>query len=138
MNVFVDTNVLLDVLARREPFYADSAAVWTLAEQGKIHGMISALSFTNIYYIVCRLRSRNVALRTMRQLRDTFLAVPLDAQILNQAIDAGFRDFGDAVQYLSALRSNAACIVSRNPAHFPHADPPVLSPREFLAAHSFE
>jgi predicted nucleic acid-binding protein len=35
MNVFFDTNVLLDVLVKREPFYADSAAVWTLAEQGK-------------------------------------------------------------------------------------------------------
>jgi len=138
MNVFVDTNVLLDVLAKREPFYEHSVAVWTLAEQGKIRGLISALSFANTYYIVNKLQNRAVALRTMRQLRDSFFAVPLDDQILNQAIDAGFKDFEDAVQYFSALRADAACIISRNPDHFPSSDLPVLSPGEFLAAHPFE
>lgn len=138
MKAFIDTNVLVDVLAKREPFYQHSVVVWTLAEQSKIRGLISALSFANIYYVVSRFQTRAVALRTLTQLRDTFTAVPLDAQILNQAIDAGFKDFEDAVQYFSALRADAACIISRNPDHFPSSDLPVLSPKEFLTAHSFE
>jgi predicted nucleic acid-binding protein len=50
MKVFIDTNVLFDVLAKREPFFADSAAIWTLAETGKVEGLVSAVSFTNIFY----------------------------------------------------------------------------------------
>lgn len=77
MNAFVDTNVLLDVIARREPFYHDSASVWTLAEHRKIVGFVSAVSFTNIYYISRRLSSVERARLALRLLRDTFVPVPL-------------------------------------------------------------
>jgi predicted nucleic acid-binding protein len=138
MNVFVDTNVLLDVLAKRDPFYEDSAAVWTLAEQGKIHGLVSALSFSNIYYIVRRLKDRRTAERAMRVLRNTFAAVACDEQVLSQAIDAGMKDFEDAIQYFSALHAESACVISRNPDHFSRSPLPIVTPAEFLAAHSFQ
>ena len=138
MNVFIDTNVLLDVLAKREPFYRDSAAVWTLAEQGKVHGFVSALSFSNVYYIVRRLKDRRTADRAMLLLRDTFAAVACDEQVLSQAIDAKMKDFEDAIQYFSALRVESACLISRNPDHFPRSVLSVVTPAEFLVAHSFE
>ena len=138
MNVFVDTNVLLDVLTRREPFYADSVAIWTLAERGRIRGFVSAVSFTNIFYIVRKLRDRRTARRTLTLLRDTFTPVACTAQILNQAIDADIKDFEDAVQYCSAVSAGADCIVSRDPDHFPRTELPVLPPAEFLGVYSFE
>lgn len=138
MNVFIDTNVLLDVLAKREPFYRDSAAVWTLAEQGKIRGCLSTLSFSNIYHIVRRLKDRRTAERAMRALRDTFASVACDEQVLSQAIDAGMKDFEDAIQYFSALRAEATCLISRNPDHFPRSTLSIVTPTEFLAAHAFE
>jgi predicted nucleic acid-binding protein len=138
MKVFVDTNVLLDVLAKRKPFFDDSATIWTMAERGEIQGLVSAISFTNLFYIVRKLRDHKTALRTMAQLRDTFTPIACDTQVLNQAIDAGFKDFEDAVQYFSASRAGAACIVSRNPDHFPRSEPPVLGPAEFLAAYEME
>jgi predicted nucleic acid-binding protein len=52
MKVFFDTNVLIDVLAERDPFYRDSAILWTMAEQGRITGFVSVLSFTNITWCV--------------------------------------------------------------------------------------
>jgi predicted nucleic acid-binding protein len=136
MNVFVDASVLMDVLAKRQPFYADSARVWTLAEQGRVQGSISVISFNNIYYVVRRLRSRRVAQRMMVLLRDTFSPVALDRQILDQAIDAGFNDLEDAIQYYSAVRAGADCIVSRDAAPFPRSDLPVLTPAELLTADS--
>ena len=135
MRVLVGTNVLIDVIARREPFYSDSAAIWTLAEQGQITGLASAISFTNIYYVVRRLEDAKTACRALQLLRDTFQVAPCDQQIINQAIEAKLKDFEDAVQYVSAIRAGADCLVSRNPAHFPTAvDCPVLTPAEFLAA----
>lgn len=139
MRVLVDTNVLIDVIARRKPFYEDSATLWTLAEQGSITGLISAISFTNIYYVVRRLQDVKKAHRALKLLRDTFEVAVCDQQVLNQAIEAKFKDFEDAVQYVSAIRAGADCVVSRNPGHFPTSeDCPVLTPAEFLAAYQQE
>lgn len=132
MNVFVDTNVLLDVLAKRQPFYADSAAVWTLAETGRIKGQVSAVSFTNIYYIVRKLRDRQTAQQALVLVRDAFSLVACDNQVLQQAIDANFSDFEDAVQFHSALRGKASHLITRNPDHFPSAGIVIASPSEFI------
>ena len=77
-----------------------------------------------------------MAMLTM--LRDTFTPVPSDEQILTQAMDARFSDFEDAIQYFSALRADAVCLITRNPGHFPRSDLLVLSPADFLATHSFD
>ncbi len=137
MKVFVDTNILLDVLAKREPFYRESVLIWTLSEEEKIKGFISTVSFTNIYYIVRKLHAHETAIRALNWLRASFRPVALDERILNQAIDAGFRDFEDAVQYYSAIHAGARCLVTRDTAHFPKDDLSVLSPSEFLAASSW-
>ncbi len=135
MDVFFDTNVLIDVLAKRQPFYPDSARLWTLAEQGRVKGFISVISFNNIYYVVRKLCTRRMADRMMVLLRDTFTPVPLDKQILDQAIDAGLKDLEDAIQYFSAIRAGVACIVSRDAKTFPTSDLPVLTPQELLTTY---
>jgi predicted nucleic acid-binding protein len=135
----IDTNVLIDVLAERQPFYSDSARVWTLAEERKIVGLVSVISFTNVFYVIRTLKSLRTANRALSLLRLAFRPVACDENVLNQAIDAGFKDFEDAVQYASALESDCDCLISRNQSHFPvDEDCPVLTPAEFLAAHSFE
>jgi len=138
MNVFFDTNVLMDVLLDRRPFVPKSEQAWFLADRGKIRGLISALSFPNIHYICRKMRGAEATKAMMIMLRDTFTAVPLDEQILNQAIDAKFADFEDAIQFYSALRADAECLLTRNADHFPDSRLRVISPEEFLAAHSFE
>lgn len=138
MRVFVDTNVLLDVLAERKPFYSDSVDIWTLAEAGRLDASISAISFTNCWYLIRRHAGRRNADKALQVLRDVFTPVDLTAQVLNQAIDAGFEDFEDAVQFHSAVQARARCLVTRNADHFPRAPLSVLTPAEFLAAHSFK
>lgn len=135
MNVFVDTNVLLDVLARREPFFADSAEIWTLAETGAIVGHIAALSLPNLFYLLRRAKGPGAARGAARLLRDIFTLVPLDGQIANQALDADIADFEDAIQFFSALRADADVIVTRNPKDFPTTDIALQTPTEFLATH---
>ena len=134
MKVFVDTNVLLDVLARREPFYSNAARIWSLAERGRIEALISVISFNNVYYIVRRASNRKSAKRSLHLMRGIFTPVPLSVQILNQAIDAGYDDFEDAIQFHSAIHANADCLIRRDGEHFPATDLPVLSPAAFLAS----
>jgi predicted nucleic acid-binding protein len=138
MKVFVDTNVLLDVLAERKAFYPEAMRVWTLAESGHIEAQVSAISFNNCYYIVHRYAGRRSAEKSIRLLGDVFETVDLTSRILRQAIDAGFADFEDAIQFHSAVHAKSECIITRNPDDFPRAPLSILSPAEFLAAHGFE
>jgi predicted nucleic acid-binding protein len=135
MNVFIDTNILLDVLARREPFYADSAQVWTMAETGQITGCISAISLSNLFYIMRQMKGQNRARKALSPLRDIFNLVPFDVQITNQAIDSDIKDFEDAIQFFSAIRAGATVLITRNPKDFPGSDIAIQTPTEFLAVH---
>ena len=134
MKVFVDTNVLLDVLAKREPFYQDAARIWSLAERGRIEGLVSAISFNNVYYVVRRASGRKSAEKALQLMRNVFVAVPLSVQILSQAIDGGLADFEDAIQFHSAIHAEADCLVTRDADHFPATDLPILPPAAFPAA----
>ncbi len=134
MNILIDTNVLIDVLKNREPFYPDSASVWALAEKSRVTGYISAISFNNIYYIHSRHTSPRIAKKSLSLLRDIFTTVALDARIINQALDSDFKDFEDAIQYFSAVRVDANCIISRNLNHYKKSDIPVMTPTQFLSS----
>ena len=132
MNVLVDTNVLLDVLARREPHYRASAQVWTLAERGQIAAFISAISYNNVYYIVRKAESKSAADQALKLLRDVFDSVAPDPKIINQAIDSECDDFEDAIQFHSAVRARAQVLITRNPGDFPRSELAVATPEEFL------
>jgi predicted nucleic acid-binding protein len=136
MKVFFDTNVVLDVLLERKPFYKDSVALWTMAEQGVMIGIIAAISCTNIAYIINRLQNRAAARVALTALRDVFTIASTDSQMISQAMDAKFDDFEDAVQYFTALHAGVDCIVTRNPGHFPRTGCPIVSPAELLAGQS--
>ncbi|MBI2437267.1 MAG: PIN domain-containing protein [Lentisphaerae bacterium] len=136
MKVFLDTSVLLDILAKREPFYAASAEVWSLAESGTVQGFISAISFNNIYYVVRKTAGKRNADKALRILRDIFVPVAPDTLILNQAIDSTMNDFEDAIQFHSAIRAGADCLITRDPGHFRKVETTmaISTPDEFLAA----
>jgi predicted nucleic acid-binding protein len=138
VRVLVDTNVLLDVLAERKAFYPEAMRVWTLAESGKIDAHVAAISFSNCYYLARKHGGQRSAEKAIRLLRDVFTPVDLTARVITQAIDAGFSDFEDAIQFHSAIHAQAKCIITRDPDHFPKAPLSILTPAEFLAVHKFE
>ena len=133
MKVFVDTNTLLDVLAQRKPLYKAPAAVWSMAESGRLQAFVSAISFNNIYYVVRKVENKTKADKALCLMRDVFTSVPPDPQILNQAIDSEMNDFEDAIQYFSALHAQVNYLITRNPDDFPKQPIPIVSPEEFLA-----
>jgi predicted nucleic acid-binding protein len=126
VRVFVDTNLLLDVLAKREPFYA-AARIWTLAETGACEALVSAISSNNVFYIVRKARDLAAARRALVLLRDVFASVAPDQRILNQAIDSGIADFEDAIQFYSALHARADYLLTRNVGDFPAGILPILA-----------
>ena len=132
LKLFIDTNLLLDVLAERKPFYNSAARVWSLCETGVCQGIVSAISFNNVFYIVRRARNTDVARRALILMRGVFASVAPDQQILNQAIDSDIPDFEDAIQFFSAQRAGADYLLTRNASDFPKTGLPILAPDEFL------
>jgi predicted nucleic acid-binding protein len=132
-SVFLDTNILLDVLLARKPFIDDAQRIWSLAERGQIQAVISAVSFLNVYYVVRRLASRREADRAVRGMRTVFEVAAVDREIIDQAIEGGIADFEDAVQHACAVRAAALCIITRDERHFAASTIPVISPDAFLA-----
>jgi len=130
----LDINVLLDVLGQREPFIEDAARIWSAVETGSVAGLISADSFTTVYYLLHRASNARKARRGIMLMRDLFEVVPVDERIISQALDSPVRDFEDAVQYHCAIRGNADCLVTRDLRHYRRAELPVLGPDAFLAS----
>jgi predicted nucleic acid-binding protein len=133
MRVFLDTNVLLDVLLARQPSYAASAAAWTSVESGRHIGGISAISFNNAYYLIRRSKGDAEARKAIATMRGFFEVVPLDASILDGAIGSPLKDFEDAIQWFSAQRMAADFLITRNDGDFPQGIPEVMTPTMFLA-----
>ena len=128
MRVLFDTNVLLDVLGHREPFHEAALALWSLVEAGKIDGVISAISFNNVYYVVRKSNGQQPAIAAVRALRQRFRVVALGATIIDDALRSGIGDREDAIQYASAARVGADCIVTRDATGFRAGVIPVLAP----------
>ena len=129
--VFLDTNILLDVVLHRDQFVTDSARIWNDCETGKALGLISAISLNNIHYIARKLISSGDALESIRHILNIFTVVPLDASILRMAVDFPQKDFEDAIQIFSALQAKADCIVTRDTSHFSADYLPILTPAEY-------
>ena len=112
--VFLDSDVILDVFANREPYYQDSAKLLSLIEQKHVLGFTTPLVFANIHYILRKLKSKEEALQNLRKLRIIVSVLALDENHTDSALNSDFSDFEDALQYYSAKGNSLDCIITRN------------------------
>lgn len=131
--VFVDTDVVLDLLARREPFYPAAARFFSLAERGEVRAGVSALTFANLFYLLRKELGAPRAVEVLRKLRRLVAVLPVDDGVIERALSSGFRDFEDAIQYHAALAGGASCLVTRNGRDYPAPEIPVCTAEELLA-----
>ena len=132
MKVLVDTNVLLDVLTQRRPFFEDSAKVWSLVQTGLIDGFLAAISVNNLYYIIRKLRNKRTAENFVDDLLRDFEIVSLTKSIFKQARTIPDKDYEDAIQYFSAIQEACDILITRNKKDFPSTGLQLLTPAEFL------
>lgn len=130
--VFIDTNILMDVLDKRENFYTASLTILELANSKNISAFISAISIVNANYICCK-KDKNFDTGMLIEYFNTISSIePLNAEILIRANKIGFSDFEDAIQHETALQCNADCILTRNIKDFEKSKLPIFTPEQFL------
>lgn len=132
MKILIDTNIILDVLTKREPFYLNSARVWTFVREEIIEGCISAISVNNLYYILSKLKGLKAAESFIDQILEDFGIIALTKDILKQARTISKKDFEDLIQYFSAIHEGCEGIVTRNKKDFPSIGIKIISPVELL------
>jgi predicted nucleic acid-binding protein len=132
MKLFLDTSVLLDVLAGRGPWVNDSAAVLSLVDSGQARGWGAAHTITTRHYLLSRHLSREKASAALVDLLDLVGVATVDEQVVRKALALGWPDSEDAVQGVCALSTGAEFFVTRNPRDFTALSIPVVSPAEVL------
>ena len=132
MKLFIDTNVVIDVIAAREPFVTDSRAIFDLCETGKADGVVSALTLCTVAYVLRKFVTPGVMRTKLRDFRNVLTPIDLSVSLLDKAISSPISDFEDAVQFYTAAYSGADYIITRNVKHFPQDNIPVLTPTDFL------
>ena len=132
MKVLIDTNVILDVLYKREGFYEDSLKIWKLCETRKIDGYISALSIPNIVYILRRELDPEKTLEVINNINLVFKIYYLKSDIIMQATEKKTKDYEDALQMVTAQKLKASFIVTRNIKDFAGGKIIAVKPSELL------
>ena len=133
MKLLVDTNVVLDILLRREPHYESAAKVVVLSEKGFIDCYVSASAVTDIYYISQReLKNKESIISLLTKLFETFRIVSVSEATIHEALGLKWDDFEDCVQYTSGKSINVDYIITRNTKDFAKSQITAMSPNEFL------
>jgi predicted nucleic acid-binding protein len=134
-NIFLDTNIILDYLTMRQPFFSDAEAIFLMADQRKILLHSSSLSFSIIYYVLRKFQTRQQLLQTLPDFAQATKITGVDEMTVHAALRSDFNDFEDALQYFSALHfGNMDAIITRNAKDFTGSTIPVFSPADFIAA----
>ena len=130
--VFVDTNIIIDLLAKREPFYKDAQDLFTLSDKKEIHLCISSLSFANAYYSIAKHHKEVDAKKYLAKFKVLVTVLALEDKAIELALASEFNDFEDGLQYFTAMDNDADIIITRNKKDFKNAKIPVLTAGEYL------
>ena len=131
--LLIDTNTVLDLFAKREPFYKSAAQIFSLADKHKIKLSITSLTFANTSYVLSRLKSAVEAKKILRQFRILVKILPLTDKAIDLALnDNKFKDFEDSLQYYSAIENNQDLIITRDLKGFKESKIPVMTAEEFI------
>lgn len=128
----MDTDVVLDLLLEREPFFQRSAELFSLGHRRVVAIHLSAVTFSTLYYFLRKFKGPAHARAKLAGLRSIVTVLPTDTMVVDQAIASRFNDFEDAVQYFTALGSDMDVLITRNTNDFKHAQLPVSTPEAFL------
>lgn len=132
--IFIDTNIMLDFLGEREPFYEPIAKIATLAEKEKLVMVVSPISFATVNYFITKFETSKIAREKLRKFKILSKICALEEQTVEKALNSSIPDFEDALQYFSATESNCEIIITRNGKNFKKSVLPVMTADEFLSS----
>ena len=133
--LFFDTNIMLDLLGERIPFYDSVAKIATLADKGEVTIIASALSCATVSYFLTKFENREKSQEKLRKFKLISDICARDESIIEKGLNSKFADFEDSLQYFSALKSECNLIITRNSKDFKESYLSVMTAEEYLLVH---
>ena len=130
--VFVDTDIILDLLSNRAPFYIHSANLFSAADKNEINVYVSSLSFANLNYILSKQYSADQARKKLMMFKTLVTVLSVTDKVIELALSSDFKDFEDGIQYFTATENNISTLLTRNLRDFKSAQISVLTAEQFL------
>lgn len=130
--VFADTNIILDWLGKREPFFKYAKELFRKGEDKEVLILVSTMSYISVEYILRKQIGTQKTKQALAGLRSISQVSTSGEKEIDLSLISSIKDFEDAFQYYSALNNGASVIITRNPKDFSHSKIPVMSAEEYL------
>ena len=129
--IFVDTNILVDLIADRKPFSKFAVEIFSKAEERKIKLYTSSHSIATTHYLLKKYVDEKKLREILHTILDYLNVVAIDQDVIKKGLKSKHKDFEDALQIISAYSiEKLDCIVTRNIRDFKDAEIPILTPEE--------
>jgi len=131
--LFIDTNIIIDLILKREPFYIEAAKLFSLADKRKIELCVSSLTFATVNYLMTKVNNAVVARESLVKLKVLVKIADLNEKVIELSLnDKSFSDFEDGLQYYSALENESDIIITRNLKDFKNSKLPFMTAESYL------
>lgn len=131
--VFLDTNIILDVMTQRKPFNVFANAIMKMGIEGKILLCATPLTFANCTYILRSSYKLANSINIIKAYKQYIYALTMDDEQCCKALNSDMPDFEDMLQYQAAIAAECDYIITRNEKHFPQEGTLVVSSERFLS-----
>ena len=133
MKLLIDTNIILDVLLKREQFCTPAIEVLNLSDRDDVEEYVSASAFTDIYYIAYRtIKDKEKVKTLLKNLLAVVRIAAVSEQEIKYALNTEWTDFEDSVQHAVAINERMDGIVTKNATDYKNAKISVWSPEQVL------
>ena len=130
--LLVDTNIVLDLLAKRKEFLVEAQELFTLSDKNELKLYVSSLTFANTFYILSQKLKLSNARKILRKFKVLVEVLPMDDKIIDLSLESDFKDFEDAIQYHTAIENGINMIITRNLKDFKTSKLPVLTAKDYI------
>jgi len=134
MKILIDTNVALDILIHRQPWYINSALIFSLTKQNLFQSYISASAVTGIFYLAQKDLGKKTTKEVLKKMLQVFKPATVTDDHIYQALDLDWDDFEDSIQYIVGESFSADYIVTRNIQDYASSSISAVTPEQFLQA----
>jgi predicted nucleic acid-binding protein len=130
--VFVDTDIVLDLLSGRKPHYDFAADLFSLADQSLLRIFVSSLTFANVHHVLSKQLTATRTRKLLQKLKTVVNVLAVNDKIIELSLASDFRDFEDAIQYHTAIENSLETLLTRNLRDFKQAQISILTAQQFL------
>ena len=130
--IFVDSDIVLDVLCKRDPFYEYAAKVFSLADMKKLTVYTTSLVVANVYHILRKAIGIEKSKEALRKLRLLVKIISVEEREVDLALNSSFSDFEDALQYYTAVKHGMETLLTRNIKDYKERDLIIQTPEQFI------